>query len=244
MFKQLKPIHFAPPIMSQQITMEPGDFDRSFYYNLILQPPLLIVDAAFFTSSGLRENLETKSDLGESWLETALKHGAIQPLFRDGATNFSDDLVRLRKDQFSGLLKESEEIASILDKSLRYFQSWPDPNEYSFGVKLAKATSSIFLEKMAPVSPDFVDIKLLSDIGKFWDRTKNWRNSWIQRSIEFRENISGPGHGLRLSDLYSIAAEDLFNQHNLKVHNALELYEMGRQSLNEVDLGSLRAFSN
>ena len=72
-------------------------------------------------------------------------------------------------------MKESEEIAGILDKSLRYFQSWPDPNEYSFGVNLAEATSSIFLEKMAPVSRDFVDIKLLSDIGKFWDRTKNWQ---------------------------------------------------------------------
>jgi hypothetical protein len=94
---------------------------------------------------------------------------------------------------------------------------------------------------MAPVSED-LPMSVLSGIVRFWHRIERWRNNWIREAIEFREHVSGPGHGLRLSDLFKVAAEDLFHQNSLQVHSALELYEMGKHALNEEELASLRAF--
>jgi hypothetical protein len=99
-------------VQSHLIALEQGDFERSFYYNLLLQPPLAMIDTAFFIVDHVEHHLARRREFGQSWLEAAVECGALIPVFRRG-TNFTENLSALKRDNFTGLSDQSQEPGNL-----------------------------------------------------------------------------------------------------------------------------------
>src|SRR5215469_11953229 len=110
--QELSPNFFAPGVMSHHVTLEAGDFERSFYYNLLLQPPVSILDTAFFIVKEMEDQYSTP--VGLTWLTAALEVGALVPIFRDGHS-LEDVVAKLKADHFVGLSPIAGDIARSLD---------------------------------------------------------------------------------------------------------------------------------
>jgi hypothetical protein len=73
------------------------------------------------------------------------------------------------------------------------------------GRSLGNRLQRLFLQREAPVLSWFPDRTML-EISEFWERTASWRHEWIETAISASDYQE---HGVRLSDLYLIAAKTL-----------------------------------
>jgi hypothetical protein len=223
---ELTPNFFAPGVMSHHVSLERGDFERSFYYNLLLQPPVSILDTAFFIVKEMEE--QYNAPVGVTWLEAALEVGALIPIFRDGHS-FREVVAKLKSDHFTGLAPNAENIARVLDShGVKEFRRFPSRSVFHMGRSLGDRLQHLFLQREAPVLSRFPDRTML-EINDFWDRTVSWRHEWIETAISARDYQE---HGLRLSDLYLIAAKTLDPGGAVHVTNGQDVLAVARRSLN------------
>lgn len=225
--KTLSPNFFAPGVMSHHVSLEPGDFERSFYYNLLLQPPVSILDTAFFIVKEMEE--QYRAPVGFTWLQAAVKAGAIIPIFREG-NSFQEVVSKLKSDNFVGLTPDAQNIASGLDAhGIKEVRRFPSRSVFHMGRSLGEQLQGLFLQREAPVLSRLPD-RALYLISEFWDRTASWRRRWIETAVSARDYARD---GLRLSELYLIAARTLDPEGGSKITNGQDVLAVARRALDD-----------
>jgi hypothetical protein len=230
---KLIPTFFAPGVQCHLIALEEGnekkkdDFERCFYYSLLLQPPLAMIDTAFFIVDEIEQQLTLRKKLGSSWLEAAVDCGALLPIFRSGA-NFSENLQGLRANRFAGLSDRSEDIARLLDSAIKKPLDFPTMAQYRLGHSLGVRLRQFYLAENPPIIiptalPEYD--RIVSRINEFWSRTKEWRERWIEESSQVRPAEDG----IRLSDLYHVAAKTFSSGNPERISSGWDLVRLCKE---------------
>jgi hypothetical protein len=113
-------------------------FTRSLYYNLLLQPQIVIPDHYFLQGSRFYEHL-TSRPTGNTWVEIAIKNDFIAPFYRNDAKTFSQVLKIARETDLRGFTENADYVAKRLDRFDAKKRHWhPSQNSKTFGTLIEK----------------------------------------------------------------------------------------------------------
>ena len=238
----LSPVLFSPSVPAHQAALEPGDLDAGLHYGLLLEPSLAFLDSSFFAIPAYERHVKASRERGhgESWLEMGLREGAIVPLVREDVSQFSDVLEVLIRDKYVGVSKRQREFAEMLGEKVAKTQVWPSPQEYGFGIELAKRIQAVFLSDIAPMAKGLSSEAALAAM-QVWSETREWRERWITRAIDKRYQLSGEGHGLRLMDVIQVAGQDILGSDSVDIRTTDELLKESDRVLSRDKQKLLRA---
>lgn len=237
----LSPVLFSPSVPAHQAALEPGDLEAGLYYGLLLEPSLAFLDSSFFAIPAYERHVKASREcgFGESWLEMGLREDAIVPLVREEVSNFGDVLDVLIHDKYVGVSEGQRGFAEELGNMART-QVWPSPQEYGFGVQLAKRIQKVFLSDVAPMAKGLSSEAAFTAM-QFWSETREWRERWIPKAINKRYELSGSGHGLRLMDFIQAAGQDILRSTSADIRTSDALLRAGSRVLSRDKLNLLRA---
>jgi len=149
-----------------QFHIDRKTYQRSLYYNLLLQPHLAAPDHFFLQGRFVVEHLAERKGR-DTWLEIALRNGFLVPFFREGHTSFSRILRTYRSTNLKGFTSSAEDIAERLDGTFDSKLKW---DSHDNSVRFRKKFES-FLQAPPPKLLDHVHVDFLDYIG-FLERSK------------------------------------------------------------------------
>lgn len=184
-----------------QFAISRDAFNRSLYYNLLLQPSLAIPDHYFLQGEWLGAHLDDYPSR-DSWVEVGLRNGFVAPYFRRERQHLSDLLTVMQKSDRRGFSRRAGAIAQRIDRTPFQAQHWSSAaNSASFGVALTHylgASEPPVLE--LGVDPD--------DFVRFWTRSREWIGQEIEIATE-RSSAWLRSDGILLSQLIQVSGERL-----------------------------------
>ena len=187
-----------------QFDIDFGDFERSLYYNLLLQPEGLAFSDQYFFSTYVLRHLNRYQN-SDSWLEGALNEGTIVPFFREQEIrSFQQALSHLKHQGLLGLPGHADYIARRLDAI-----KCPDPHfwpNWNVGGSLERNLAKYLTANGIPF-PTHLSHSDLSDFHGFWNRTEAFR---VDDVLQAKANMSDRGEdGVRVSEIIKSTAERL-----------------------------------
>lgn len=184
--------HFA---ISQDV------FDRSLYYNLLLQPKLAIPDHYLLQGQWMGTHLSQYSSR-DSWLEIGLRNGFVVPYLRREGRTLAKILEEMRKADRRGFFDDAMYIAERLGRTPFKPRHWPSKsNSRAFGEAVSHylmATNPPFVEMRRDLDPD--------DFNGFWARSRGWIESELSIGFERSESLLR-APGMLLSQMIQISGE-------------------------------------
>ncbi|UFS58711.1 hypothetical protein [Subtercola endophyticus] len=176
-------------------------FDRSLYYNLLLQPALAIPDHYFLQKSWVGAHL-TEYRSRDSWIEVGLRGGFIQPYFRREGSSLTSLLSEMERTDRRGFDDAAEDIADRLDRTSFQPLHWSSgTNSKTFGSSLQR-----FLAYDEPPALEFQADP--ADFRGFWSRSREWISEELDSAAERSSGLL-QGDGILLSQLIQVAGERL-----------------------------------
>jgi hypothetical protein len=181
--------------------VDSGVFNRSLYYNLLLQPSLVAPDHFFLQDGHIIDHLNS-GDAGNTWIEIALKNGWLIPYLRDGRKSFAEALDVYVKGGLKGCDQESPMVAEHLD-SLKI------PRKCEWNSRENSVRFRRQFQALLDGLPDQLPQYARCYGGKyeaFLKRSGEWRYSDVKRARE----IADDHECLPVSFLVDAAGERLF----------------------------------
>lgn len=198
-----------------QFAISRDAFDRSLYYNLLLQPSLAIPDHYFLQGHWLGAHLDDHPSR-DSWIETGLRNGFVVPYFRREHSRLSELLTIMEDADRRGFARHAGVIAERIDRTPFEASQWSSTaNSVSFGVAAHHylgASEPPMIEMS--VDPD--------DFAGFWARSRDW----VCRELEIATDRSAAllgSHGVLLSQLIQVSGERLLGADCGRISNVDEL---------------------
>lgn len=217
-----------------QFAISADTFDRSLYYNLLLQPALAIPDHYFLQGSRVAAHLKSYPSR-DSWIESALRNGFIVPHFRDSDSSLSELLARMEDSDRRGFGPDAARIAERLDRTSFTAEAWSSSdNSRSFG----EAFSRYLTSKEAPILELQVDP---DDFVGFWERSREWISHELNTARERSGDLLGTD-GLLLSQLIQVSGERLLGPECGRITSIDALLDLTRQQLGESAVRDLHAY--
>ena len=198
-------------------------FDRSLYYNLLLQPGLACSDHFLLQGSYVKNHLSLYEE-NESWIEVALKEKILVPHFRNDNAKFGDLYKHMQATGLHGLNPHSGEIAKRLDNANTSKRYWPS-------YMVAERYYSILEKYLSEESPPHFKTSIDDEDRKFmlfWERIDEWRLPEIQKAAEWTQAKPG-SHGIQISELINVTSERLFEDKSLKIESVSDLISYAKK---------------
>jgi hypothetical protein len=210
-------------------------FDRSLYYNLLLQPALAIPDHYFLQGSWMGDHLDSHRGR-DSWVESGLRDGFVVPYFRRESTKLSDLLSLMENSDRRGFGQQAAAIADRLDRTPFKPTHWSSAsNSAAFG--------EAFAHYVTADSPPMLEMHLdPDDFLGFWLRSREWIDEEVERAFERSSALLG-SDGILLSQLIQVSGERLLGSDCGRIGSVDEL--LGRVKTEVNDKGverDLRAY--
>ena len=209
-------------------------FDRSLYYNLLLQPALVIPDHYFLQGEWLGRHL-ADYPARDSWLENGLRSGFVLPYFRRESSTLSDLLTSMEGSDRRGFGSTARKIAERIDRTPFRAGLWSSAaNSASFGRALRDhlgAGEPPVLQM--PVEP--------SDFVTFWQRSREWLDGELALASERSATVLG-SEGVLLSQLIQVSGERLLGPGCGRINDIDELLVRVRAEVGSAAERDLRAY--
>lgn len=184
-----------------QFAISRSSFDRSLYYNLLLQPSLAIPDHYFLQGQWLGDHLADHSSR-DSWIEIGLRNGFVAPYFRREESSLSDLLAFMQGSDRRGFSSEAQRIAERIDRTPFKASHWSSAdNSALFGAALTHYLSA----EQAPMLEARIDP---DDFVGFWNRSREWIGQELTIASERSATLLG-SEGILLSQLIQVSGERL-----------------------------------
>jgi hypothetical protein len=211
-------------------------FDRSLYYNLLLQPKLAIPDHYFLQGEWMGAHLE-QYPARDSWLEVGLRNGFIVPYFRLEGRDLSEILDEMLKGDRRGFSKNASHLAERLSRTPSTPRYWSSMNNSKvFGDSLSHylmATQPPMMEMGAGLDPD--------DFCGFWSRSRGWIADELALGYECSTTrLRAPG--MLLSQMIQVSGERVLGQQCGKIRDIAELLTRVKNEQGPEAHGDLRAY--
>lgn len=198
-----------------QFAISRNAFDRSLYYNLLLQPSLAIPDHYFLQGERLGAHLD---DYGsrDSWVESGLRNGFVVPYFRREQSNLSDLLTFMEDSDRRGFGHRAREIAERIDRTPFQARHWSSAaNSASFGTALK--------HYLGAGEPPMMELSIdPDDFVGFWARSREWVDYELEVAAERSSTLLG-SDGILLSQLIQVSGERLLGPECGRIGNIDEL---------------------
>ncbi|MFF0468142.1 hypothetical protein ACFYPX_12045 [Micromonospora zamorensis] len=217
-----------------QFAVSRSAFDRSLYYNLLLQPALAVPDHYFLQGRWLGEHLDGYPSR-DSWIESGLRNGFVVPCFRRESSSLSTLLGLMEKTDRRGFSERATDIAERLDRTPFQSRYWASAtNSRSFGIA--------FMRYMTADDPPILDLRVDPDdfIG-FWSRSRVWIDQEIANGLERSSDKIG-SDGLLLSQLIQVSGERVLGADCGRISSVEELLKRVRTEVGTIAERDLRAF--
>lgn len=199
-------------------------FDRSLYYNLLLQPKLAIPDHYFLQGKWMGAHIE-QYPARDSWLEIGLRNGFIVPYFRqEGKTlpAILDDMLKVDRRGFDKNARQLAERLSRTPSTPRYWSSHANSKLFGEGLShYMKSTEPPMMDMGAGLDPD--------DFCGFWERSRAWISDELAQGYERSTKLLST-EGMLLSQMIQITGERVLGPECGKIRNITDLLTRTRLS--------------
>lgn len=217
-----------------QFAVSDSAFDRSLYYNLLLQPTLAIPDHYFLQGARLANHLDSYPSR-DSWIESGLRNGFIAPYFRKESSSLSSLLDFMESSDRRGFNHRATEIAERLDRTPFKASHWSSTeNSESFG----KALTRYLTVDDPPVLEHQIDP---DDFVGFWSRSREWIGPELSLALERSSHTLG-SDGILLSQLIQVSGERLLGIDCGRITSVDELLMRVRTQVDSQAERDLRAY--
>ncbi|MFF1598707.1 hypothetical protein ACFVYV_14580 [Streptomyces mirabilis] len=198
-----------------QFAISRSSFDRSLYYNLLLQPSLAIPDHYFLQGRWLGDHLAEYSSR-DSWIEIGLRNGFVTPYFRREGSSLSELLAFMEGSDRRGFSAEAQRIAERIDRTPFTASHWSSvDNSALFGAAL----TSYLNAEQAPMLETGLDP---DDFVGFWNRSREWIGQELAITSERSSTLLG-SEGILLSQLIQVSGERLLGDDLGRIESVSEL---------------------
>lgn len=198
-----------------QFAISRSSFDRSLYYNLLLQPSLAIPDHYFLQGRWLGDHLAEYSSR-DSWIEIGLRNGFVTPYFRQEGSSLSELLAFMEGSDRRGFSAEAQRIAERIDRTPFTASHWSSvDNSALFGAAL----TSYLNAEQAPMLETGLDP---DDFVGFWNRSREWIGQELAITSERSSTLLG-SEGILLSQLIQVSGERLLGDDLGRIESVSEL---------------------
>jgi hypothetical protein len=198
-----------------QFAISRSSFDRSLYYNLLLQPSLAIPDHYFLQGRWLGDHLAQYSSR-DSWIEIGLRNGFVTPYFRREGSSLSELLAFMEGSDRRGFSAEAQRIAERIDRTPFTASHWSSvDNSALFGAAL----TSYLNAEQAPMLETGLDP---DDFAGFWNRSREWIGQELAITSERSSTLLG-SEGILLSQLIQVSGERLLGDDSGRIESVSEL---------------------
>lgn len=209
-------------------------FDRSLYYNLLLQPTIAIPDHYFLQSAGISEHLRRYRGR-DSWIESGLRHGYIQPYFRREGASLSQLLDEMRGSDRRGFDSRAADIAERLGGTPFTSVPWSSSSN-------SRAFHYAFRRYMTTEHAPLLELRVdPDDFTGFWNRSREWIGDELRTATERSADLLGT-KGLLLSQLIQVSGERLFGPDCERISSVDELLLLARTRIGPGAERDLRAY--
>lgn len=198
-----------------QFAITRREFDRSLYYNLLMQPSVAIPDHYLLQGDWLGSHLDGHASR-DSWVEVGLRNGFIDPYLRRESSSLASILRMMKDADRRGFSHRASDIAERLDRTPFEPRHWAShSNSALFG-----ASARHYLRRPEPpmlelnVDPD--------DFAGFWRRSREWISSELATAEERSSDLLG-SEGLLLSQLIQVSGERLLGKDCSRIHDVGDL---------------------
>lgn len=176
-------------------------FERSLYYNLLLQPTLAIPDHYLLQGEWMGRHIQ-QYPARDSWLEIGLRNGFITPYFRLEGKTLPEILDEMIKGDRRGFSKNAHHMAERIARTPFTPRYWSSGNNSQlFGDSLRHyllAADPPMMETAAGLDPD--------DFAGFWRRSRDWIEKELDLGYE-RSAHSLRKPGVLLSQMIQVSGE-------------------------------------
>ncbi|TDB93197.1 hypothetical protein [Actinomadura sp. 7K534] len=209
-------------------------FDRSLYYNLLLQPTLAIPDHYFLQGEWLGRHLADYPSR-DSWIENGLRNGFISPFFRREASKLSDLLSFMEDSDRRGFSRHARKIAERIDRTPFQAGYWSSAdNSASFGAAL--------IHYLNASEPPIMEMRIdPDDFVGFWGRSREWVNQELAIASD-RSSAVLNSEGILLSQLIQVSGERLLGRNCDRISSVDELLSRVRTEVGASAERDLRAY--
>ncbi|MCX4615693.1 hypothetical protein ABT255_49710 [Streptomyces mirabilis] len=198
-----------------QFAISRSSFDRSLYYNLLLQPSLAIPDHYFLQGRWLGDHLAEYSSR-DSWIEIGLRNGFVTPYFRREGSSLSELLAFMEGSDRRGFSAEAQRIAERIDRTPFTASHWSSvDNSALFGAALTRYLNA----EQAPMLETGLDP---DDFVGFWNRSREWIGQELAITSERSSTLLG-SEGILLSQLIQVSGERLLGDDLGRIESVSEL---------------------
>lgn len=209
-------------------------FDRSLYYNLLLQPTLAIPDHYFLQGEWLGRHLAGYPSR-DSWVESGLRNGFVSPYFRRESSRLSDLLSFMEDSDRRGFGRNAREIAERIDRTPFQAGYWSSAeNSASFGGALTHYLNA----DEPPVIEMHIDP---DDFLGFWNRSREWVHQELAMASD-RSFAVLNSEGILLSQLIQVTGERLLGRDCGRISSVDELLFRTRMEVGTTAERDLRAY--
>ncbi|MBF6171111.1 hypothetical protein [Nocardia blacklockiae] len=231
---QLDSALFAAGHGFYQFAIPRAAFDRSLYYNLLLQPTLAIPDHYFLQGEWLGCHLADYPSR-DSWIEAGLRNGFVLPYFRRESSKLPDLLSFMEQSDRRGFNRRAREIAERIDRTPFQSSYWSSAaNSASFGRTLTHYLTASELPVMEMrVDPD--------DFVGFWSRSREWIHEELA-IVSDRSSDLLDSDGILLSQLIQVSGERLLGPDCGRIVSVDELLSRARREVGVTAERDLRAY--
>lgn len=217
-----------------QFAINRHTFDRSLYYNLLLQPRVAIPDHYLVQGRWMGEHLKSYP-ARDSWLECGLRNNFITPYFRQESNSLLKVLNDMEKSDRRGFAKDAKSIAERIDLTPYKARYWGSAtNSEGFGNALARYMGSA----TPPILENSVDPDHF--IG-FWHRSRQWVDEDLARARELSSSLLG-ADGILLSQLIQVSGERFLGSDCGRIGSVDSLLQLVRERAGITAVRDLQAF--
>jgi hypothetical protein len=210
-------------------------FDRSLYYNLLLQPKLAIPDHYLLQGDWIAAHLQQYPGR-DSWLEVGLRNEFIVPYFRYEGRSLQATLSEMVTADRRGFNPNANDIAERLSRTPstpRYWASADNSKTFSESVlHYLTADDPPMMELGAGLDPE--------DFSGFWVRSREWIDEELTLGRE-RSTARLGTDGMLLSQMMQVSAERVLGPDCGEIANISELLTRVRDTKGPSAFRDLRA---
>lgn len=211
-------------------------FDRSLYYNLLLQPQLGVPDHYFLQGEWIGAHLG-EYPARDSWLEVGLRNNFVVPFFRLEGRGLPEILAEMLKGDRRGFSDHAKEIADRLSRTPSVPRHWSSKsNSKMFGETLshyATAPDPPMLEMGFGLDPD--------DFCGFWARSREWIAEELARGYE-RSTARLGTNGLLLSQMIQVSGERILGDKCGEIRSVSQLLSRAKSERGLEAYSDLRTY--